>query len=504
MELSFHFRGIRHPATHEVQLNEVRLFSLRDAMLHRLWPERASNPRGESPRRQGAANVLNGSKGGKWIDMNFKRHAGSRLNMFFNRSARTILAELVAYELVTANDNPTRDPTEWTLSARRSDATWLPWVVLDRRSGVTPPRARFASYGPFWLPLPMQAPPSPPVPSPPPPPPHDALPRGGTNASLDRDSARSSACSARQSRCEPFCTHALARHPDRHAHHCSICQCGACSYCLTSPRPAARAASPPPKDGPGQPKLSEKALLARSKGSTSDESAASATCNYRSARCTPGPCTFNASMSNQSPIRTVLVIGDSLLAPGTGEGGCSALTDELASKYDLVVENRARNGMAFHQIAGQYHRGGSWTYVVISGGVNDVPSNATASSHDINHMISSGKRSAENGAQYGGLLPKLVLRILSEGVSQVVLVGYPEGEGLSPGKPRHRPIKLLKLRLKLFAAALAPKVQFIDGALLFGPYPRDKSQFAPDKSHPSSAGAATIGRAIGQSLKSHR
>lgn len=196
------------------------------------------------------------------------------------------------------------------------------------------------------------------------------------------------------------------------------------------------------------------------------------------------------------------MIGDSLLAPGLVDANhatCSAVTNALAAKRGVQVENRARSGVLLRQVADQYKQGEAWTHVLISGGVNDVPSNATASSQHVNQIISVEYHTAR-GAQYGGSLPQLVQRILSDGVLQVLLLGYPEGDGLSEGRPRHKPMKDMRDRLQLFARDLAPRVAFVDGAALFGPYPRDAANFAADKSHPSAAGGALLGQAIGVAL----
>lgn len=54
-----------------------------------------------------------------------------------------------SYDLYTANDFPGRDPTAWKLEASASARG--PWVLLDERTGVSPPMGRFESYGGFVI-----------------------------------------------------------------------------------------------------------------------------------------------------------------------------------------------------------------------------------------------------------------------------------------------------------------------------------------------------------------
>ena len=82
MELSFHFTNLRHAATQEVQLQEVFFYGRAG---QRLFPISATNPNGDNPMRQGPENVLNHSRY-KWLDLNFKKLAGSHLNLQFDHA----------------------------------------------------------------------------------------------------------------------------------------------------------------------------------------------------------------------------------------------------------------------------------------------------------------------------------------------------------------------------------------------------------------------------------
>lgn len=532
MDLQFHFRRLRHAASHECQLQEVRFYG---RGMQRLRPESAENPGGESPRRQGAQNVINDSRF-KWLDRKFRQQNGSLLTVHFELAQLSSVVDgLVSYELVTANDNPGRDPVAWTLAARKSADGWLPWVVLDRRQDVTPPRARLSSYAMLWLPL--RANPSllspfeqgrsssnpPPLTSPP-------LLRPLLQYQHRERNASRVGCASHDARCEAFCKPALAKHPDRAVHHCSMCRCSACEYCSNS----AGASNSPRSDliltraGNGPLNVATSTLSPDPLRTPSMVAAwyvwaakLAIVCNRRSTRCVRGRCRFQrtdqkGSSTRQTPPR-VLVLGDSLLAPpstygyvGTGgdsSSACSPVTNTLSSNFEVEVENRAFGGLPLNGITSLYTAamtasrsisGGHsvWTHIVLSGGINDIPLNATAA-FDVGHILGPGRSTAR---QESGMLAVLVHSMLRDGIERVVIVGYPEGEGLGPGKPRHRAIAELRARIMRFATSHAPRVAFVDGSSLFGPYPKDKSMFGSDRSHPSESGGAVLGEAIGRVL----
>ena len=95
-------------AKRELQLQELLLFD-RDG--NTLTASAASNPGGDSPRNQPPADVIDGdatTKGSKWLDGNFDANGQTSILIL------TVPRELGAYQLVSANDNPGRDPDEWT------------------------------------------------------------------------------------------------------------------------------------------------------------------------------------------------------------------------------------------------------------------------------------------------------------------------------------------------------------------------------------------------------
>ena len=54
--------------------------------------------------------------------------------------------DITAYELVTANDNPGRDPSAWSMSAHNADGVF---VILDERHSIVPPFSRYTSCAPL-------------------------------------------------------------------------------------------------------------------------------------------------------------------------------------------------------------------------------------------------------------------------------------------------------------------------------------------------------------------
>jgi hypothetical protein len=96
---------------------------------------KAENPGGNSPHGEGPSNIsgtLPGT-GMKWLDFNVKA--------LIIKFPKPVTAD--SYTIVTANDYPIRDPVAWTLECSDNGSDWK---IIDRREGVDPPYARFASY----------------------------------------------------------------------------------------------------------------------------------------------------------------------------------------------------------------------------------------------------------------------------------------------------------------------------------------------------------------------
>jgi hypothetical protein len=96
---------------------------------------KAENPGGNNPPGEGPSNIsgtLPGT-GRKWLDFNVKA--------LIIKFPKPVTAD--SYTIVTANDYPIRDPVAWTLESSENGSEWK---IIDRREGVDPPYARFASY----------------------------------------------------------------------------------------------------------------------------------------------------------------------------------------------------------------------------------------------------------------------------------------------------------------------------------------------------------------------
>lgn len=159
---------LNHPATHAyfrfsidrrrgggsdpremVQLSEFVL--LRDGQAITMSEATVSNPGGSNPSGEEPFRSVDGDTETKWLDFN-----GEPLVFSFPEPVT-----VDAYQFVTANDFPDRDPARWTLEG--SDDGEI-WVVLDRQARNYPiSKRRFEASLPFALPATPDAPYAPPV-----------------------------------------------------------------------------------------------------------------------------------------------------------------------------------------------------------------------------------------------------------------------------------------------------------------------------------------------------
>ena len=143
-----------------LQLAEVTLYGVGGEPLSVL---RASNPGGvPGTWWESASAVIDGSLASKWLDTNFSfstSSVGAANQSTLRRAARSDHAAesfllltlasatpVVSYDLFTASQNPTRDPTEWSFGAKHGD-TFEP---LHRVTSFRPPFARQSSYVRCW------------------------------------------------------------------------------------------------------------------------------------------------------------------------------------------------------------------------------------------------------------------------------------------------------------------------------------------------------------------
>uniref|UniRef100_A0A7S4BHN9 F5/8 type C domain-containing protein n=2 Tax=Chrysotila carterae TaxID=13221 RepID=A0A7S4BHN9_CHRCT len=196
-EYRFRFTAVRDRGAAEIVLSGITLFDEfgRAPILQVLNPE-GVNPAGAGPER-----LVDGDAETKWIDSAFSVH-GEAPMPYSHVLLRTAYARgVIAYQLTTAKDSPSFDPTSWLFETKLPSGDWL---IIDERHGVQPPLGRMVPYTnePFsalaWPPPPSPAlplppaspepllppslpplsphspppsPPPPPPPSPPPPPP---------------------------------------------------------------------------------------------------------------------------------------------------------------------------------------------------------------------------------------------------------------------------------------------------------------------------------------------
>ena len=156
-----------------VQLSEVELY---DEAFAAIQVSSTTNPGGSNPSSEGPEKASDGSSSSKWFD-----------NLCCSSTLVLTLATpstLGRYELKTANDRNTRDPTSWTLECVVQGATADSWSPIDAQIDFAATTARYTAYGLGPLAIgPGAPPPKPPPPfaplpplAPPPPPPPPSWP----------------------------------------------------------------------------------------------------------------------------------------------------------------------------------------------------------------------------------------------------------------------------------------------------------------------------------------
>ena len=146
-EYRFVFTAVRGDGR-SIQLGEVRLY---DSDGNAVAISSASNPDGDNPPAQRAANVIDGDLGtkpsSKWLDGRMSETGRSTLDLELASPAAAF-----TYEFWTANDVPWRDPIRWEVWRRPAGATarrrWPPRGLPSRCSltrARAMPRARCAT-----------------------------------------------------------------------------------------------------------------------------------------------------------------------------------------------------------------------------------------------------------------------------------------------------------------------------------------------------------------------
>lgn len=147
----------------EIQLGEVELYGEGYVALTIVG---ATAPDSESPANQQPDGIFDGCSAEldppcKWVALNFNTKGFATLVI-----ALDTFDTVVAYDLMTGDDVPGRDPTEWTFWRHDGDD----WVLVETVTDAHPPTNRNDWYDRKSLALysPPSPPPSPPPPSPPP------------------------------------------------------------------------------------------------------------------------------------------------------------------------------------------------------------------------------------------------------------------------------------------------------------------------------------------------
>jgi hypothetical protein len=99
---------------------------------------------GQTPYHQGPGAAVDGTMEKKFFDAYFTRN-GLRSSLIFAVQGEPVMIR--GYEFFTAEDAPSRDPNEWTLSG--ADSPDGPWYTFSHISNAEAPTQRLGSYGVF-------------------------------------------------------------------------------------------------------------------------------------------------------------------------------------------------------------------------------------------------------------------------------------------------------------------------------------------------------------------
>ncbi|WP_241434484.1 SGNH/GDSL hydrolase family protein [Sulfitobacter noctilucae] len=192
------------------------------------------------------------------------------------------------------------------------------------------------------------------------------------------------------------------------------------------------------------------------------------------------------------------MLGDSIMA----WNGSNAIPDVIERTLNRQVISRAVSGAQFDnasRLAGavgfdiqRQYPGGSWNWIVLDGGANDLGfgdcgcGNCTAA---VDRLIAADAAS--------GLIPSFITRMRAESGAQVIWMGYYAGNGKGSFKGCRDDLVRMEARIARFAAA-TPGVQFIDSEDVIDP--ADPTVFASDNTHPSVKGSALIGTYLAQAI----
>ncbi len=195
----------------------------------------------------------------------------------------------------------------------------------------------------------------------------------------------------------------------------------------------------------------------------------------------------------------ILVIGDSVLAWNRGSG--QAIPDVMQGTLGRHVVSKAVPGAQFDNdnalfsavgfnIQRQYP-GGTWNWVVLNGGANDLGFGACKCADcraTVDRLIGADAQSGD--------IPAFLTGLRRTG-AKVLWMGYYKGNGKGSFQGCRDDLVQLEQRIARFADQ-TDGVLFRDSENVIDP--QDPDQFAPDNTHPSPKGAALIGRYLAKTI----
>ena len=128
-------------ANRELQLQELQLFATTAPDAEPVRIRHVHNPGGKSPLRQLPSMLTDGNTKASWSKFVNTNHAADHQTTL-EVGLEAPSTPVAAYQFITANDNPGRDPTAWHVS-RLVDGQW---EVVHVCTGVVPPAERHAPY----------------------------------------------------------------------------------------------------------------------------------------------------------------------------------------------------------------------------------------------------------------------------------------------------------------------------------------------------------------------
>lgn len=197
----------------------------------------------------------------------------------------------------------------------------------------------------------------------------------------------------------------------------------------------------------------------------------------------------------------ILVMGDSVMAWNGSSG--NAIPDAMSRSLGREVVSVAVPGAQFANdsrlqsaigldIRRQFP-GGSWNWVVLNGGANDLgfdDCGCGACGAVVDRLIAPD-------AQTGAILAFLSMMRINAG-AQVLWMGYYAGNGKGSFEGCRDDLVMLEERIARHAAG-RDGVFFVDSEAVIDP--RDPTHFAKDNTHPSPQGSALIGALLARTIK---